>query len=84
MPDEPLADRVRKRDATALAAFLEERRPALLSFVNRRLGSALRGKVETQDILQELAMKALRELPQADLSTRDPFGWLCHPFFAFQ
>ena len=78
MPDEPLADRVRKRDATALAAFLEERRPALLSFVDRRLGSALRGKVETQDILQELAMKALRELPQADLSTRDPFGWLCH------
>ena len=78
MPDEPLADRVRKRDATALAAFLEERRPALLSFVDRRLGSALRGKVETQDILQELAIKALRELPQADLSTRDPFGWLCH------
>lgn len=78
MPDPTLADRVRQRDAAALAAFLEERRPALLTFVERRLGSALRGKVEPQDVLQELAVKALRELPNADLGTRDPFGWLCH------
>jgi RNA polymerase sigma-70 factor, ECF subfamily len=78
VPDPTLADRVRNRDAAALATFLEERRPALLSFVERRLGSALRGKVEPQDVLQELAVKALRELPNADLSTRDPFGWLCH------
>ena len=78
MPDPTLADRVRNRDAAALAAYLEERRPALLSFVERRLGSALRGKLEPQDVLQELAVKALRELPNADLSTRDPFGWLCH------
>ena len=46
--------------------------------MERRLGSALRGKLEAQDVLQELAVKALRELPNADLSTRDPFGWLCH------
>jgi RNA polymerase sigma-70 factor, ECF subfamily len=78
VPDPTLADRVRNRDAAALATFLEERRPALLSCVERRLGSALRGKVEPQDVLQELAVKALRELPNADLSTRDPFGWLCH------
>ncbi len=56
----------------------KQRRPALLAFVERRLGSALRGKLEPQDVLQELAVKALRELPNADLSTRDPFGWLCH------
>jgi RNA polymerase sigma-70 factor (ECF subfamily) len=78
VPDPSLADRVRQRDPAALAAFLEERRPALLSFVERRLGSALRGKLEPQDVLQELAVKALRELPNADLSARDPFGWLCH------
>ena len=78
MPEPTLADRVRNRDAAALAAFLEERRPALLAFVDRRLGSALRGKLEAQDVLQELAVKALRELPNADLSTRDPFSWLCH------
>jgi RNA polymerase sigma-70 factor (ECF subfamily) len=78
MPDEPLGDRVRRRDPVALAAFIEDRRPALLAFVERRLGPALRSKIEPQDVLQELAVKALRELPTADLATRDPFGWLCH------
>jgi RNA polymerase sigma-70 factor (ECF subfamily) len=73
-----LADRVRQHDPAALAAFLEDRRPALLAFIERRLGSALRGKLEPQDVLQELAVKSLRELPNTDLSTRDPFGWLCH------
>jgi len=74
----PLADRVRAGDAAALAAFLEDRRPALLAFVERRLGAALRGKLEPQDVLQELAIKALHDLPRADLSARDPFSWLCH------
>jgi RNA polymerase sigma-70 factor (ECF subfamily) len=73
-----LADRVRQHDPAALAAYLEDRRPALLAFIERRLGSALRGKLEPQDVLQELAVKSLRELPNTDLSTRDPFGWLCH------
>jgi RNA polymerase sigma-70 factor (ECF subfamily) len=36
----------------------------------------LRGKVEAQDVFQELAVKALRELPQ--VRPDDPFGWLCH------
>jgi RNA polymerase sigma-70 factor (ECF subfamily) len=75
---DPLVARVRAKDAAALAEFLERRQPALLAFVERRLGSALRGKVEPQDVLQELAVKALRELPKSDLTTLDPFGWLCH------
>jgi RNA polymerase sigma-70 factor, ECF subfamily len=78
MSDESLVDRVRRHDPAALAAFIEERRAALLAFVERRLGSGLRTKVEPQDVLQELAVKALKDLPQADLATRDPFGWLCH------
>ncbi len=76
-PD-PLADRVRRHDPAALAAFLEQRRHALHAFVEHRLGAALRGKLEPQDVLQELAVKALKELPNTDLGTRDPFGWLCH------
>jgi len=76
--DDPLADRVRRGDAVALAEFIDLRRPALLAFVERRLGARLRGKVEPQDVLQELAVKSLRELPNADLANRDPFGWLCH------
>lgn len=77
MSDRPLADRVRQHDAAALAEFIEARRPALTAFVERRLGATLRGKLEPQDVLQELAVKALRELPQTDLAARDPFGWLC-------
>ncbi len=75
---DPLADRVRNHDAGALAEFIERRRPALTAFVERRLGAALRGKMEPQDILQDTTVRALRELPAADFGTRDPFGWLCH------
>src|SRR5436190_1965468 len=59
-------------DPTALAAFLEQRRPALVAFIEGRLGSTLRGKVDPQDIAQDVAIKALRELPQTDLGDRDP------------
>ena len=75
---DPLTDRVRQRDTAALAAYLEQQRAALLSLIERRLGSALRGKLEPADVFQELAIKAVHELPQTDLVDRDPFGWLCH------
>jgi len=75
---DPLADGVRRRELGALAKFLEHRKPALLSFIESRLGAALRGKLEAPDVFQELAVKALRELPQTDLEGRDPFGWLCY------
>ena len=47
---------------------------ALLAFIERRLGPALRGKVEPQEIVQEVAVKALREAPA---NASDPFSWLC-------
>jgi len=77
MPDQPLADRVRAGDAAALAAYLEDRRPALRAFVERRLGPTLRGKLEPDDVLQELAVKALHDLERKPQIT-DPFNWLCH------
>ena len=67
-----------KSDPAAFAAFLEQKRPVLVGYVEGRLGSTLKGKVEPQDIAQEVAIKALRELPNTDFSNRDPFGWLCH------
>ena len=57
----------------ALLELLEERRPSLTAFVERRLGGTVRGKVETQDILQEVAIRALRGSPPEG----DAFGWLC-------
>ena len=76
-PD-PLAEGVRRGDPAALAAFIEQRRPTLLAYVENRLGAGLRSKLEREDLLQELAIKALRELPQTQFEGRDPFGWLCH------
>jgi RNA polymerase sigma-70 factor (ECF subfamily) len=73
-----LAERVRRHDPAALAAFLERRRSALLAFVVQRLGPGLRGKLEPEDVLQELAVKAVRDLAQTEFGDRDPFAWLCH------
>jgi RNA polymerase sigma-70 factor, ECF subfamily len=75
---DPLVARVRAGESAALGEFLAQQRLPLLAFIERRLGTALRGKVEPQDVLQEVAIKALRELPRTDFTTLDPFGWLCH------
>jgi RNA polymerase sigma-70 factor (ECF subfamily) len=72
-----LVRRLVRGDETALAEYLESRRRQLLAYVERNLGAALRRKVEPQDLLQEVALAALRALPQTDLAERDPFGWLC-------
>ena len=76
-PDDSLVRRLRAGEAQALGEFLEERRGQLLAYVERRLGAALRTKVEPQDVVQETAVAALNLLPRTDLSQRDPFGWLC-------
>jgi RNA polymerase sigma-70 factor (ECF subfamily) len=59
---------------SALSELLEARRPELLAFVERRLGPTLRGKIEPQDIVQEVAVRILRAAPVDG----DSFGWLCH------
>ena len=79
MTDDELVARVREHKAPdALADFITRRTPALLAYVERKLGSQLRGKLEPQDVLQDVSVKAVRELPNTDFTTMDPFGWLCH------
>ncbi|MEX0937193.1 MAG: sigma-70 family RNA polymerase sigma factor [Pirellulales bacterium] len=75
--DDPLLDRVRQGDAQALAEFLTANRASLLAYINRQLGPALRAKVEPEDILQEVSVGAVRSLPAVDLTSQEPFGWLC-------
>ncbi len=77
MSDSPLMLRVRQHDAAALAQFLQEHERQLLAFIDRQLGAGLRRKLEIEDVLQEVSAEALRALPEADLTERDPFGWLC-------
>jgi RNA polymerase sigma-70 factor (ECF subfamily) len=62
---------------SALAELLEQSRPQLLAYIDRRLGEALRKKVEPLDVYQETAVAALQAWPNADLGDREPFGWLC-------
>lgn len=72
-----LAGRLKAGDANALAEFMQQHRPQLMAFIERQLGTALRRKVEPDDIFQETSAEAVRALPTADLGERDPFSWLC-------
>lgn len=72
-----IEERIRCRDAEALAAFLQSHRPQLMAFIERQLGTALRRKVESDDVFQETSAEAVRALPTAELGDREPFSWLC-------
>jgi RNA polymerase sigma-70 factor (ECF subfamily) len=75
--DDKLVARLRAGDGAALAEYLERRRPHLSAYIERQLGSALRRKVEAEDIFQETSAEAVRSLAGTDLSQRDPFSWFC-------
>ena len=77
MDEMQLVDRVKQHDLTALADYLLEVRRPLLAFIERQLGAALRRKIEVDDIFQETSVEAVRALPEADFSQREPFSWLC-------
>jgi RNA polymerase sigma-70 factor, ECF subfamily len=74
---EALVARMRTGDGDALAEFMNARRPQLMAFIDRRLGSALRRKIEPDDLFQEVSAEAIRSLRDIDLGERDPFNWLC-------
>lgn len=75
--DNDLKQRLVAHDAVALGEFFRVKRGPLLAFIERQLGTALRRRVEPEDVLQEASAEALRSLPGTDLSQRDPLGWLC-------
>jgi RNA polymerase sigma-70 factor, ECF subfamily len=72
-----LIERIRGREAEALAQFLADHRPQLMAFIERQLGTALRRKIEPDDVFQEASAEALRALPTVELGDREPFSWLC-------
>src|SRR5262249_52443200 len=75
--DNALLVRMRHGDREALAEFLVARQPQLMAFIDRRLGPALRTKVEPDDLFQDVSAEAVRSLGEVDLAERDPFNWLC-------
>jgi RNA polymerase sigma-70 factor (ECF subfamily) len=76
-PDQKLIERIRAHDEQALGDYLALRRPQLGAFIERRLGAALRRKVEPEDLLQETSAEAVRSLPNVEFGEREVFGWLC-------
>jgi len=71
-----IIERLRSGDEAALAEFVEANRPALLAFLNSRIGAHLAKKIEADDILQDAVMEALRTLDKAPLDSWDPLHWL--------
>ncbi|MDJ0976593.1 MAG: sigma-70 family RNA polymerase sigma factor [Planctomycetota bacterium] len=72
-----LVDRLRDGDVEALGPYFELRQGHLLMYIQRKLGTALRAKIEPEDIFQEVCTSAVKALPTYKLGDRDPFGWLC-------
>ncbi len=77
LDEEAVVKQVRSGDGQALAEFIVAKRPQLLAFIDRRLGAALRRKVEADDLFQETSAEAIRSIGEVDLADRDPFNWLC-------
>lgn len=76
MDTEELLARIRDSDPDALAEFIDRQRPELLSFVTSIMGSHLRGVVEPDDLVQELATSALAALPRIPKEDLDVGRWL--------
>ena len=74
---EDLIQRIRSGDIDALIAYLELRRGDLMAFVQSSLGAGLRGKVEAEDIVQEISHYACQNLHEINVGEQDPFGWFC-------
>ncbi|MEZ6122491.1 MAG: sigma-70 family RNA polymerase sigma factor [Planctomycetaceae bacterium] len=76
--DPELLRGISEGNADALAQFLSVNRRQLEAFINRRLGDALRTRIEVDDIFQEVSAEAVRSLSPEFPGEREPFSWLCH------
>lgn len=61
----------------ALATFLKTNERPLMAFINRRLGDAMKKKVEVEDVFQEVSAQAIRSITPELPGEREPFSWLC-------
>lgn len=75
---QPLEDRIRAGDGEALGEYCIRQQTQLKAFCDRKLGNALRTKIEIDDILQDAQTEAFRRVVQHQVPDRDLFGWLCH------
>ncbi|MFN9720180.1 MAG: sigma-70 family RNA polymerase sigma factor [Planctomycetota bacterium] len=60
-----------------LSRFIDAHRPQLLSWIERSLGPLLKGKIEPEDLFQEMSLTAIAGLEHFQVAGRDPFRLLC-------
>ncbi|WP_182868062.1 RNA polymerase sigma factor [Rhodopirellula sp. JC639] len=81
MPDETpdelaLIERIKQKDATALAEYIHQHQSQLSGFVRSITGEHLLAVVEVDDLVQEISAAALSGLPTAPLDEYSPMDWL--------
>ena len=74
--DALLVQRIKQRDAAALASLLEQNRAQLAGFIRSITGEHLLAVVELDDLIQEVATAALTGLETAPLDQYEPMQWL--------
>ena len=74
--DQSLINRVKQRDAEALAAYIDKNRDRLCGFIRSITGDHLLALVEVDDLVQEVSTAALTGLPTAPLDQYEPLQWL--------
>jgi RNA polymerase sigma-70 factor (ECF subfamily) len=72
-----LTERLRAGDTSAVGEYVESHRLQLLAYISRRMGGALRTRIESEDVLQDLTVDAIRRLPDIADRSREPFAWMC-------
>ena len=48
-----------------------------MAYIQRNLGTALRRKVEPEDLFQDVCADCVKALGSVEFGDRDPFSWLC-------
>ena len=76
--DPELLKGISEGNADSLADFLKVNQRQLCAFISRRLGEALRTKVEVDDVFQDVSAEAIRSISPEFPGEREPFSWLCH------
>lgn len=74
--DSELIERVRKKDAEALAQYIAAEHNRLIGFIKSISSARLLAQIEVDDLLQEVSTAALTSLETAPFDKYEPMQWL--------
>lgn len=74
--DQELIERVKQKDASALADYIQRNHRRLCGFVRSITGEHLLALIEVDDLIQEISTTALSSLETAPLEQYSPMDWL--------